>query len=141
MPVTVTDSVNDPSLAARLEASRAFIELEFRRNPTVKEIARAANLSTYHFHRVFRRYFGVTPKQVVLELQVDEVKRLVLAGLPFAEAARAAGFSHQAHMTGRFKRLVGTTPGRWLRALRDGTTGVICYITETLPLELVAAFA
>jgi AraC-like DNA-binding protein len=138
---TMSESIEGASLAMRLREARAFIQREFRRNPTVREVARSAHLSTYHFHRVFRRYFGTTPKQMILELQIAEVKRLALQDVPFAEAARAVGFAHQAHMIGRFKKIVGTTPGRWLRTIRDSVAGVICYVTETLPLELIAAIA
>ena len=106
----------DPALEQRLAKAYSFIEREFRRVPGLEEIAAATGLSPFHFHRVFRRAYGKTPKQMMNELQVAEVQRLILAGEPLARAADKAGFAHQAHMTGRFKQLVGTTPLRWLKA-------------------------
>ena len=86
--------------------------------PPLPEIAAAARLSPYHFQRVFLQTYGQTPKQVVTALQVAEAQRLIVRGTPLEKAAKSVGFSHQSHMTARFKRIVGTTPGRWARESR-----------------------
>ena len=101
-----------------------FMAREFRRNPRLSEIARVAHFSEYHFHRLFRKRFDKTPKQCLLELQVEEAKRLMLAGHRPSDAARLAGFSHQSHLTARFKTVTGTTPRRWLLATRKRGGGV-----------------
>jgi AraC-like DNA-binding protein len=81
-------------------------------------VARAAHLSQFHFQRLFRQHYGVTPKQVITALRIAEVQRLALAGMSFKDAADAAGFAHQSHMTTRFKRAVGVTPRTWLASTR-----------------------
>jgi AraC-like DNA-binding protein len=40
---------------------------------------------------------------------------LLRAGLPITMVAAQAGFYDQAHLTQHFKRIVGLTPGRYLR--------------------------
>lgn len=96
-----------------------FMGKEFRRNPRLSEIARVAHFSEYHFHRLFRKRFGKTPKQFLAGFQIEEAKRLMLAGHRPADAARAAGFAHQSHLTSRFKHVTGTTPKQWLLAARQ----------------------
>jgi AraC-like DNA-binding protein len=110
----------------RLHAATEFMAREFRRNPRLSEIARVAHFSEYHFHRLFRKRFGKTPKQVLVELQIEEAKRLMLGGMRPSEAARHAGFSHQSHLTSRFKTVTGLTPKQWLLASRKrgNPTGV-----------------
>ena len=103
--------------AERLAEARAFIEREFRRSPSLDEIARAAHISPYHFHRLFRRAFDKTPKRLIEELKIADVQRLALRGVPFGDMWRPLGFSHQSHLTSRFKRVVGKTPRQWLRAV------------------------
>ena len=98
---------------AVLVKARAFIEREYRRSPDMHEVARVAGLSPYHFHRRFRRKYGKTPKQIVQELRIAELKRLIRGGMRLDEAACTVGFSQQSHMTSIFKRLVGVTPARW----------------------------
>ena len=102
----------------RLRAATEFMAKEFRRNPRLSEIARVAHFSEYHFHRLFRKRFGRTPKQVLIELQIEEAKQLMLAGQRPSEVARRAGFSHQSHLTSRFKVVTGLTPKQWLLATR-----------------------
>ena len=101
-----------------LAAARELIERAFRRNVSLDEVAAAARLSPFHFHRLFRRHYGKTPKQYVDELRIAEAKRLALAGVRFAEVARAVGFANPSHLSQRFKQLTGQRPGQWLRAAR-----------------------
>ncbi len=100
-----------------------FMTKEFRRNPRLSEIARVAHFSEYHFHRLFRKRFGKTPKHVLVELQIEEAKRLMLAGQRPSEAACQAGFSHQSHLTSRFKNVTGMTPKQWVLAARKRGDG------------------
>ena len=39
------------------------VEEKFKDQPDLDEIASAINLSKYHFHRLFKRWAGVTPNQ------------------------------------------------------------------------------
>jgi len=100
---------------ARLQASLTFMASEFRRGPRLGEIARAAHFSEYHFHRIFTKRFGKTPKDVLTEHQIEEAKRLMLAGHRPADAARLAGFSHQSHLTSRFRQMTDQTPRQWVK--------------------------
>ena len=113
MKTTEDESRISAATESRLLASMALLHQEFHRNPPLQEIARAANLSDFYFHRQFRRHFGKTPKQVIAELQVKEAQRLMLAGMPLRDVAKLAGFSHQAHFTARFKQCTGLTPSNW----------------------------
>lgn len=92
----------------------AYLQREFRRGPTLPEIARTAHLSPFHFHRLFRQEFAKTPKQIMVELQIAEAQKLMLAGVPLAKAAKRAGFAQQSHLSTRFKKMTGLTPGQWL---------------------------
>jgi CheY-like chemotaxis protein/AraC-like DNA-binding protein len=110
------DDPTDP--AVRLASAVAVIERDFRSRITLGDLARAAHLSQYHFHRLFRRRYGKTPKRMIEELRIAEVQRLLLAHASFRDAARLSGFYHQSHMTSRFRRLVGVAPRRWLNEVR-----------------------
>jgi AraC-like DNA-binding protein len=112
---TPIDGQPDPRLLTAME----FMRREFRRGPKLPEIARAAHLSPFHFHRSFRKHFGKTPKQVLAELQIAEVQRLILQGTSLGEAARHVGFAQQSHLTTRFKQVTGMTPTAWLLLTRS----------------------
>ena len=48
---------------ARIEKAIRYLDRNFRRQPNLKDAAREAGLSEYHFHRLFSRWAGITPKR------------------------------------------------------------------------------
>ena len=74
-------------------------------------LSAVAGASRFRIVRSVQRAIGLTPMTYALQLRVYEAKRLIGGGVPLAEAAVAAGFSDQAHMTRRMKRVLGVTPG------------------------------
>ena len=113
------DRPHPDRLVRQLEKSMSFIRANFHRAPTLLELAAAAELSPFHFHRCFARHFGKSPKRVVDELRIAEARRLLAGNLPIPNIARKLGFAHQSHLIHRFKMLTGTTPGRWRKSLRE----------------------
>jgi AraC family transcriptional regulator len=112
----------DPPPVRRLNKAAALIRSAIHRRPRLPELAAAAGLSVFHFHRLFKRHFGETPLQMVARLQIDLAKRLLRRGVPLREVAARCGFSHQSHMTVRFRQATGTTPTRWLRENQPSRT-------------------
>ncbi|WP_406179443.1 AraC family transcriptional regulator [Streptomyces sp. NBC_01006] len=66
-----------------------------------------------HLVRSFSAAFGIAPHQYLISRRVALARRLLLDGRPAAEVAVEAGFHDQSHFTRHFKRVVGTTPGRY----------------------------
>ncbi|WP_454293957.1 helix-turn-helix domain-containing protein [Salana multivorans] len=58
---------------------------------------------------------GLGPKNVEQLRRAREAYRLLQAGMPAAEAAVAAGYTDQSHMTRDFRLFAGATPGQILR--------------------------
>jgi AraC family transcriptional regulator of adaptative response/methylated-DNA-[protein]-cysteine methyltransferase len=48
--------------------------------PALSELAQAAGLSRFHFHRLFSRWAGVTPKDFLQCLTIESVKTLLRRG-------------------------------------------------------------
>ncbi len=77
------------------------------------EAARLLHTHPAHLVRAFGGVFGLAPHQYLVSRRVDLARRLLLEGRPAREVATAAGFYDQSHLTRHFKRVVGTTPGRY----------------------------
>ena len=96
--------------------AKAYIEENFHRRIRTADVARAAGLSLFHFHRVFTRVAGETPKSMTARLQIEKAKSLMLAGTPLAEIAGPCGFAHHSAFGTRFKLATWMTPTAWLRS-------------------------
>ena len=99
--------------------SRAYLEEHEKENVTLEALARFAGLSAFHLCRVFRGAVGMTPHAYQTQARVRRAKSLLSAGLPITQVAAETGFYDQAHLTRHFKRIVGLTPGRYVK---DATT-------------------
>jgi AraC-like DNA-binding protein len=113
------DVAADMELARLIPAIR-FMHTEFRKSPTLVETAKVVHLSPFHFHRRFSELLGLTPKHFMLDCQIDDAKRELLAGnKDLATIAAEGGFAHQSHFTSRFRQATGQTPTRWRRMARE----------------------
>lgn len=83
----------------------------------LEELASVAGISRFHFLRLFKNTFGMTPHGFILNQRVDAARQLLeTTSLPIADIAHAAGFSSQSHLSTAMKRLLGMTPGSWRRS-------------------------
>jgi len=83
---------------------------------TLAEAARLVHAHPTHLVRAFSAAYAIAPHQYVTSRRVDRARRLLLDGVPPGEAATAVGFHDQSHLTRHFKRIAGTTPGRYARS-------------------------
>jgi AraC-like DNA-binding protein len=97
------------------DAERLRDYLDARTFEAVTLTAAAADLgsSVTQLARAFSGTFHIAPHAYVLGRRLDAARDRILAGQPLADVALEVGFSDQAHLTRRFKRFLGTTPGRF----------------------------
>ena len=79
------------------------------------ELALAVGLSQSRLSHAFHARFGISPAALSLRVRTDHARRALLAGSTIADAAAAAGFADQAHLTRNFRRFVGPTPNAYGR--------------------------
>jgi AraC-like DNA-binding protein len=84
--------------------------------PSLAELAALAGASRWQLLRHFRRAYGLSPHEWLLQRRAERARGLIAAGLPLVDAAAAAGFADQSHMTRTFARHWGYSPGAWQRA-------------------------
>ena len=104
------------------EQLRAFLDLHLFENVTLEAAGAAVGASPTHLARSFSKTFGIAPHTYVLGRRIESSRRHLLAGQALAEVAISSGFHDQAHFTRHFKRHLGVTPGRYLRASIGPTT-------------------
>jgi AraC-like DNA-binding protein len=96
-----------------------YIDENFAKGISLKELAEHVALSPYYFLRVFRAQVGLPPYMYLENVRVGHAQRLIERGKPLAEVAVEAGFSSQSHLTRHFKRIIGATPGQYAAQIRS----------------------
>jgi len=88
-------------------------------NVTLRELAAVAGSSRHRLSRLFHTVYGMSPHRFQLAHRVRRARSLLEAGVPISEVAQRAGFADQSHFHRHFRRTLGMTPARYVRALRS----------------------
>lgn len=91
-----------------------YLHAYFADHVSLEQLATVADLSPFHFIRVFRRQLGLPPHAYLVQVRVKQAKTLLAKGESIAQVAIATGFVDQSHLTRYFKRIVGVTPGQYM---------------------------
>ena len=81
--------------------------------PVSRPKTRSRYVGPTYLERVFGRDTGMSVGQYLLGRRVKLAASRLAAGEPPAEAALAAGFYDQSHLTRHFRRRMGVPPGRY----------------------------
>ncbi|MFG0306637.1 MAG: helix-turn-helix domain-containing protein [Phycisphaerales bacterium JB040] len=76
------------------------------------DVARTLGLNPSHFARAFRGAFGCSPTAHATRRRLEQAAELAMhTDTPLARIAWRSGYCDQAHMSNRFSRELGVTPG------------------------------
>lgn len=91
---------------------RRFVSDNIKRPFTLDEVARNAGRSKSTISHLFKRRYGVSFKEYVINAKLEEVERILrqVSGISVSEAALSAGYSNQAHFSRLFKKHRGISP-------------------------------
>lgn len=79
---------------------------------TLDALAAQTGASRYRVIRAVAAATGLPPHAYHLQRRLERARRLILGGLPIAQAAADCGFADQAHLTRCMRARAGITPGR-----------------------------
>ncbi|MCT7656368.1 AraC family transcriptional regulator [Oceanimonas sp. NS1] len=80
---------------------------------SLEQISQQAALSKYHFLRLFRQQFGMTPYQYVLNCRLNRAREALAAGVQLDDVVHSFGFADLSHLNRRFKPVFGMTPRQY----------------------------
>jgi len=87
--------------------------------PTLDELARAAGMSRYYFHHVFKSLTGVTPRDYTAANRARRVRDALPASGSVTQAIYESGFNSSGRFYAASKAALGMAPARY----RSGGTG------------------
>jgi AraC-like DNA-binding protein len=80
---------------------------------TLEDLALHAGLDKFHLCRAFRAQIGMPPHAYLTHLRIARAKELLESGVRASEVAPRVGLYDQSQLNRHFRRIVGTTPGRY----------------------------
>ncbi|MEZ5308906.1 MAG: AraC family transcriptional regulator [Pyrinomonadaceae bacterium] len=94
-------------------STRQFIESNFDNSVTLDVLARTQFTSKYHLLRLYKKYYGQTPKQFLTDVRIEKAKLLLRAGISVTETCFSVGFENPGSFSSLFKGRTGMTPSEF----------------------------
>ncbi len=95
----------------RIAESMAYLSDHYAESPSLTEVSKVADVSPFHFHRLFSRQARISPKHYVLRMQLMMGKWMLRASRKaIGKIAVETGFASHGHFTATFHRMVGMSP-------------------------------
>jgi AraC-like DNA-binding protein len=98
-----------------IKRAHEYLSEHHDENVSLEDLAAIANLSPFHFNRIFSEQMGMPPHAYQTQLRILRAKALLRKGLSIPAVAMETGFADQSHFTRHFKRLVAVTPGQYIQ--------------------------
>src|SRR5690349_3623107 len=107
-----TSSVRVPGdVLVHLRRARDHADRTYAQTLTLDDLASVACMSKYHFLRLFKATYGMTPMEYVSQRRIERAQDLLRAtNLTVTEVCFAVGFSSLGSFSSRFRSVVGESP-------------------------------
>jgi AraC-like DNA-binding protein len=105
--------------AAAVRRVRDYIHACYADNISLDDLAALAGLGRFQLAVAFRREVGLPPHAYHVQVRVAAARRLLATGAPAVRVAAETGFADQSHMIRHFRRIMGITPGEYVRGVGD----------------------
>ena len=102
--------------------AKEYIESNWREDFDLEAVARAVNLSKYHFARLFKKHTAVTPYGFYQEVKLKKLKEALCNGnLSISEAFALCGVDYNGNYARLFRQKTGMTPSQYRNLLTETT--------------------
>jgi AraC family transcriptional regulator, regulatory protein of adaptative response / methylated-DNA-[protein]-cysteine methyltransferase len=97
----------------RVRRALEFMTQRWRQHPTLDDIAAHIGLSSSHFHHLFRRFAGITPKAFLQAITLDHAKALLKDSASLLDTTYEVGLSGPGRLHDLFVTHEAMSPGEW----------------------------
>ncbi|WP_435622921.1 helix-turn-helix domain-containing protein [Flagellimonas sp.] len=94
-------------------ATRNFIDHNFEKDLKLDLLSHLLFTSKYHLQRLFKRYYGLTPRQYLIDKRIERSKEYLVKGMSVTETCFAVGFESLGSFSTLFKTKTGMSPSRF----------------------------
>jgi AraC family transcriptional regulator, regulatory protein of adaptative response / methylated-DNA-[protein]-cysteine methyltransferase len=105
----------------RVRRALEFMTMRWKSQPDLETIAEHIGLSESHFHHLFRRFSGITPKAFLQAITLDHAKALLQNSATILDTSYEVGLSGPSRLHDLFVSHEAMSPGEW----KSGGEGLV----------------
>ncbi|MGI6449194.1 MAG: helix-turn-helix domain-containing protein [Desulfitobacteriia bacterium] len=99
------------NVTKNINQSIKYLKENYQHEYCLEDVAKAANLSPYHFIRVFKSQTGKTPYEFLLDLKLQKAKEMLIDSTKtITEICSELGFSSPSYFAAVFNKNIGESP-------------------------------
>lgn len=95
--------------------SKNYMDRNYPEKIELDEIASKACMSRFHYIRIFRQIYGVTPRHYLRDVRIEKAKQLLRQGWAVNSVCTAVGYESTATFSTTFKRGTGYSPTEYVQ--------------------------
>ena len=89
---------------------RSYIDNNYDNDLNLDLLSRFRFVSKYHLLRLFKRHYGLTPRQYLIDKRIEKSKEQLMNGFSVTETCFAVGFESLGSFSTLFKTKTGKSP-------------------------------
>lgn len=93
-----------------IRQSKKFMETYYSEKIELNELAKAAFMSRFHYVRVFKQVYGITPRSYLRDMRISKAKQFLKEGFSITDTCYKVGYESLATFSSTFKRSTGYSP-------------------------------
>ncbi|MEP1031951.1 AraC family transcriptional regulator [Ekhidna sp.] len=91
-------------------AIRKYIDCNYEIDLNLNLLSQIQFISKYHLLRLFKKYYGLTPRQYLIDKRIEKSKDHLVNKMTVTETCYAVGFASLGSFSVLFKTKTGKTP-------------------------------
>ncbi|AXG69376.1 bifunctional transcriptional activator/DNA repair enzyme AdaA [Kordia sp. SMS9] len=103
---------NDKQLETVI-ATKNYIENHYETTLNLDFLSHIRFTSKYHLLRLFKKYYGMTPRQYLIDIRIAKSKEQLKNGMSVTETCFAVGFESLGSFSALFKVKTGKSPSEY----------------------------
>lgn len=91
---------------------KVLLETSYMRQVSIQQIADSLHIDRRYLTILFREAYGLPPQAYLMQLRLEQARKLLVQGYGVTEAATMAGFTDLSNFSRQYKQYYGTCPSR-----------------------------
>lgn len=92
---------------------KKYIDQHYDSELNLDHLSKTQFVSKYHLLRLFKKYYGQTPKQYTIDKRIKTAKSLLKTGISVSETCFTVGFESPGSFSALFKNKIGKSPSEF----------------------------